>query len=64
MRFNVNVENATSLIVCELKDELYHKLMERIDSRGYIVDKDLRREELSEKYREEIEMILRKVTVV
>ena len=51
------------IMSCELKDYLYHKLLERIDSHSHIMD-NKKLENLAEKYREEIEMILHKVKVI
>ena len=50
-------------ITGELKDYLYHKLLERVDSRERIMDQE-NLKNLAERYHEEIKMILRKIKVV
>lgn len=66
MKFNISISIKNihkETINCELKNDLLYKLLQRISDRKYIfIDKNLKG--LSEKYRKEIEVLLKHIKVI
>lgn len=61
MKFEIKIQNK-HLLKCELKDELYYKLLERLESLNHIKNnKNLNI--LSDSYRKEINIILSKIII-